>query len=146
MKSDRSSTAARRRGARFSPHDSPIRPREPRSRLAHVNSHRLLLVVALITALNAGGCASYQIGNQSLYRPDIRTVYVPMFESESYRRNLGERLTEAVIKEIESKTPYKVVHTPNADSVLSGRIVTETKRVIAKDDNNQPRDKVAQLT
>ena len=76
------------------------------------------------------GCAGYQIGNQSLYPLEIRTVYVPMFQSNSFRRNLGERLTEAVVKEIETKTPYKVVNDPNADSVLSGSIVEETKRVL----------------
>ena len=76
------------------------------------------------------GCAGYQIGNQSLYPPEIRTVYVPMFESNSFRRSLGERLTEAVVKEVEAKTPYKVVSNPNADSVLTGRIVEETKSVL----------------
>ena len=48
----------------------------------------------------------------SLYAPDVATVYVPMIDSDSYRRDLGERLTEAVVKEIELKTPYKVVNTP----------------------------------
>ena len=71
------------------------------------------------------GCAGYQIGNQSLYPPDIHTVYVPMFESKSFRRDLGERLTEAVAKEIELKTPFKVVNDPNADSVLTGRLCTK---------------------
>jgi hypothetical protein len=45
------------------------------------------------------GCAPYRMGVQSLYSCNIRTVYVPMFESDSFRRNLGERLTEAVQKE-----------------------------------------------
>lgn len=76
------------------------------------------------------GCAAYQIGNQSLYPAEIRTVYVPVFQSNSFRRNLGERLTEAVAKEIEARTPYKVVGDPNADSVLSGSIVGEGKRVL----------------
>ncbi len=76
------------------------------------------------------GCAGYQIGNVSLYPQEIRTVYVPVFQSDSFRRNLGERLTEAVVKEIEAKTPYKVVGEAKADSVLSGRIVSETKRVL----------------
>jgi hypothetical protein len=79
------------------------------------------------------GCAGYQVGNQSLYPPEIRTVYVPMFQSVSFRRDLGERLTEAVVKEIEKRTPYKVVTDPNADSVLSGRIVEETKHVLVPD-------------
>jgi hypothetical protein len=77
-----------------------------------------------------GGCAGYQIGNQSLYPQDIRTVYVPMFQSNSFRRNLGERLTEAVVKQIEATTPYKVVSESKADSVLSGRIVGEHKSVL----------------
>ena len=86
-----------------------------------------------LAALSLGGCAGYQIGNQSLYPLEIHTVYVPMFQSNSFRRNLGERLTEAVVKEIETRTPYKVVGDPDADSVLTGRIVAERKRVLVPD-------------
>ncbi|MEX0585839.1 MAG: LptE family protein [Pirellulales bacterium] len=82
--------------------------------------------------LTVFGCASYHVGTQSLYPADIYTVHVPVFDSESFRRHLGERLTEAVIKEIESTTPYKVVGNPAADSVLSGRIVEDRKRVLVE--------------
>jgi hypothetical protein len=87
----------------------------------------------LVLPLLLCGCAGYQIGNQTLYPLEIRTVYVPIFQSTSFRRNLGERLTEAVVKEIELKTPYKVVTDPNADSVLTGRIVGEHKSVLVPD-------------
>jgi hypothetical protein len=91
--------------------------------------------------LTLAGCAGYQLGNRTLYRTDIRSVYVPMFESDSLRRNLGERLTEAVVKEIETKTPFKVVSDPDlADSILTGRIVTERKAVAAENRNDEPRD------
>ena len=93
------------------------------------NSISLLFVFLPALAL-LGGCAGYQIGNQSLYPVNIRTVYVPMFQSASFRPYLGERLTEAVMKEIELKTPFKVVSDPNADSTLSGRIVGEGKEVL----------------
>jgi len=86
--------------------------------------------LAIFAVLLLSGCAGYQIGNKTLFPPEIRTVYVPMFQSGSFRRNLGERLTEAVVKEIEAKTPYKVVNDPTADSVLSGRIVEERKHVL----------------
>lgn len=86
------------------------------------------------------GCAGYQIGNRSLYRPDIRTVHVPIALSESYRRNLGEKLTEAVVKAIELKTPYKVVGPDEADSVLSLRLVSDSKRVLAENRFDEPRD------
>lgn len=103
--------------------------------------HSVLLGFVLCGFLAAvAGCASYQVGNWTLYPSHIRTVYVPIFESDSYRRHLGERLTEAVMKEIEAQTPYKVVGTPNADSVLTGRITSETKRVLVEDPFDDPRE------
>ncbi len=86
------------------------------------------------------GCAGYQIGNRSLYRCDIRTVHVPMFRSDSLRRYLGERLTEAVVKRIEDQTPMKVVGSDAADSILSGRIISETKKVVSETRYDDPRD------
>ena len=90
--------------------------------------------------LLAAGCTGYQIGTESLYSTDIRTVYVPTFQSVSFRRNLGERLTEAVIKEIELKTPYKVVGNPPADTILTGRIVGENKRLVVPSPVGGPRE------
>lgn len=96
--------------------------------------------VAALAVSGLAGCAGYQIGNHTLYPADIHTVYVPVFASHSFRRQLGERLTEAVIKEIELKTPYKVVGDPNADSILSGRITGETKRVLVENRFDEPRE------
>lgn len=86
------------------------------------------------------GCAGYHVGNASLFPADIHTVFVPMFESDSFRRDLGEQLTEAVCKEIESRGPMKVVGTPNADGVLTGRIVADTKHALFREPNNEARD------
>jgi hypothetical protein len=62
-----------------------------------------------------------------------------MIESDSFRRELGEQLTEAVVKEIELKTPFKVVGTPAADSILSARLVGDAKRVTVENRNDDPR-------
>lgn len=97
-----------------------------------------LVSSAGLTAL--GGCAAYRFGNATLYPADIETIYLPVFESDSFRRNLAEFLTEAIAKEIQLKTPYTVVGTPEADSVLSGRITTDTKRVIIEDPYDYPRE------
>ena len=59
----------------------------------------------LLCAISICGCQGYKLGSLDLYRPDIRTVYIPMIQSDSYRKGLGEQLTEAVVKEIEAKTP-----------------------------------------
>jgi hypothetical protein len=85
------------------------------------------------------GCAGYRMGADSLFPPNVRTVYVPMFESNSFRRNFGERLTEAVVKEIEGKSTMKVVGSPEADSVLTGRILSETKRIAVESPSDGPR-------
>ena len=87
-----------------------------------------------------GGCAPYRLGTESLYSCKIRTVYVPIFESGSYRRGLGERLTEAVQKEIEKRTPYKVVSSPDADSILTGKILTEMKGVSVETPTDEGRE------
>jgi hypothetical protein len=92
-----------------------------------------------IGMLSLAGCAGYQVGAGSLYAPDVTTVYVPMIDSDSYRRDLGERLTEAVIKEIELKTPYKVVSTPDADSILSARLITDTRHTLIENAFDDPR-------
>lgn len=97
------------------------------------------LLTMLLGSSLLSGCASYRMGNQSLYAPDIQTVYVPMIDTNSYRRDLGERLTEIVIKEIELKTPFKVVGTPDADSVLSVKMASDTKRVTIENQNDDPR-------
>lgn len=95
-------------------------------------------LVALL--LQLVGCAGYQVGTRTLYRPNIRTVHVPMFQSDSFRRNLGEQLTEAVCKQIEKVTPYKIVSSGKADTILNGRIVDLRKRVLAEDALDQPRN------
>ena len=89
--------------------------------------------------LIVAGCAGYQVGAGSLYAPDVTTVYVPMIDSHSYRRDLGERLTEAVCKEIELKTPYKVVGTPDADSILSATLISDTRRTLGENAFDDPR-------
>lgn len=100
---------------------------------------RRLILLPLLATLLGGGCACYQIGARTLYRPDIQTVYVPMFPSESFRKGLGERLTEAVVREIEATTPYKVVSPEMADSTLSGELISEQKSVVAENGLDEPR-------
>jgi hypothetical protein len=99
---------------------------------------RASLLLVLIVTLP--GCAGYQLGDRSLFRPDIRTVHVPVVQSESFRRYLGERLTEAVCKQIELRTPYKLVDADAADSVLNVRLVSDTKKVLNNNRFSEPRD------
>lgn len=96
-----------------------------------------LPLVALVCVFS--GCATYQFGNRTLYNPEIRTVHVPVIRNDTFRHQLGVQLTEALVKTIEERTPYKVVADPNADSTLTCRISNETKRVVAETANDDPR-------
>jgi len=93
-----------------------------------------------LSLIHFSGCAGYQLGQRSLFRPDIRTVHIPVVQSDSYRRYLGERLTEAVVKEVELRTPYKIVAADTADSVLSIRLVSDSKRILSNNRFSEPRD------
>lgn len=108
---------------------------------AWINSTAALLCASLLAAC---GCAGYQIGSQTLYPASIRTVFVPVFESDSFRRQLGERLTEAVAKRIEATTPLKVVGRPDADSILQGRLISERKVLVTESAFDEGRDNEVQ--
>ena len=88
------------------------------------------------------GClANYQFGARTLFPENIETVYVPVFASSSLRPQLGEELTEAVVKEIERRTPYKCPrHAPPADTALIGAIVSEQKHLLFEIPTGDPRE------
>lgn len=85
------------------------------------------------------GCAAYRFGPSSMFRPGIRTVHVPIVRNDTFRHDLGIRLSEALVSEIESRTPYKVTGDPNADSTLVCRVVGEYKRVLTETGTDDPR-------
>lgn len=96
----------------------------------------LALAVPLIAAV---GCAPYRFGNRTLFPPGIRTVHVPVVRNDTFRHDLGIRLTEAIVREIETRTPYKVTGDPAADSTLTVRVVGETKQVLTETADDDPR-------
>jgi len=106
---------------------------------------RRLPWLPVIALLAASGCAGYRFGNNTLYAPNVRTIYVPMVQSDSFRTtpavDIGERLTEAICKEIEKRTPFKIVGSEDgADSVLTARIVADTKRMVVESPTDQSRN------
>jgi hypothetical protein len=97
-------------------------------------------ITTLAVCLAAGaGCKAYQFGTPTMHRFEIRTIHVPIIESDSFRRYLGVRLTEAVVKEIELNTPFALASPERADSFLVARIRRDTKQVLAETANDDPR-------
>lgn len=103
--------------------------------------------IVCVLCLVLTGCIGlrYNVGNRSLFGQDVQTVYVPIFQTDDSRRDLAERLTEAVCKRIESRSPYKVVSRPTADSILEGKIVLREQYVTLLDRFGDPRQKTGTL-
>ncbi len=82
--------------------------------------------IAVLLACIAGGCMvggiqSYT--NDWLHPRDVSSVYVEMFDTRSFRRGHEYALTSAICKQIESRTPYKIVsNRDTADTILSGEL------------------------
>jgi hypothetical protein len=99
--------------------------------------HHVWASLALVTWLLVSSCG---YTTRPPYPSHIHTVYVPIFQSDDYRRGLEFQLTEAVVREIERSTPFKVVSSPEeADSILEGRIKFVEKDVRVENPDNEPR-------
>jgi hypothetical protein len=65
------------------------------------------------------------------YDCSIHTVRVPIFDNRTFRRGLEFDLTEAVVRDIQLHTPYRVVGFDQpADTELQGRIIIGTKGIL----------------
>lgn len=107
----------------------------------------LLVCFAAIAAAMLPGCGwngQFTVlgyTTQPNYDQSIRTVYVPIFGNQTFYRGWEFELTRAVIREIESKTPYKVASSPDgADSELIGNITRITKTLINANQLNEVRE------
>jgi hypothetical protein len=95
------------------------------------------------------GCGKPRGGysNEWLYPQNVESVYVEMFENESFRRGLEYELTDAVAKRIEAETPYKIVSDRDiADSVISGKIVSINENALTMErQTGRPLEKQASV-
>ena len=105
---------------------------------------RLAPCLAAVVCLAAIGGCGYSL--RAPFDPTIRTVYVPVFRSMSFRRDMNLQLTELVQKEIERRTPFKVVGSPEgADTILDGTVNFADKNLVVENPFNLPRQLTAMI-
>lgn len=106
---------------------------------------RLLVVACGLVAL--AGCAGD--GHFSIlgyttrpnYDANIRTVYIPIFKNTTWQRGVEFDLHRAVVREIEQKTPYKVISDRDrADTELTGEITAYGKGLVNRNQLNEVRE------
>jgi hypothetical protein len=106
-------------------------------------TRRDVLRVLALTLAGQAGCG-YSL--RAPYDTNVRTIFVPPFRSVSFRREVQLQLTELVQKEIEKRTPYKVVgNIEEADTILEGTINFADKNIMVENPSNLPRQLIATM-
>lgn len=86
------------------------------------------MMMVCLGLLVLAGCGYTQ---KELYPTEVRSVAVPIFSNRSYYPGVEFDLTEALIKELELRTPYKVVGGDAADTLLQGTITQVQQRTLS---------------
>jgi hypothetical protein len=94
--------------------------------------------VGLLLALLAAAGCGYTVG--APFSPEIRSVHVPLFNSGSNRRFLEYQLTEAVQKQIQQRSHFRLVKESDADTRLTGRIIDLRKNALGQTRNSDARE------
>lgn len=77
-----------------------------------------------------GGLSGYS--GETLFPTEISSVYVEMFENQSFWRGVEYELTDALAKRIEADTPYKIVSSRDrADSIINGQILSVGQSIVS---------------
>jgi hypothetical protein len=120
---------------------------------------RFVTTAAAVAGLAAAvGCQGgplsflgYRVGADALYDPNIQTVYVPTFSNRAFQtgpyRAIEVDLQRAVVREISTKTRFKVVSDPDrADTELQANVSGVTTSVLNRNQQNLTREAEVVLT
>ncbi len=99
---------------------------------------RIFARIGLIVVLFASAGCGYTVG--APFSPEIRSVHVPIFKSASNRRFLEYQLTEAVQKQILSRSHFRLVKESDADTLLTGKIIDLRKNALGQTENSDARE------
>jgi hypothetical protein len=120
-------------------------------------SRRRFLSLAALAPLAAVGCRGegmsifgYRLGADALYDPNIKTVYVPLFNNRAFQttpyRGFEVDVTQAVIREIGKTTSFRVTSDyEKADTELLGNVVAINKVLLNRNQQNQVREAEVQV-
>ena len=93
----------------------------------------------LALALVLAGCGYHQVGAAAHVPAGVQTLAVPIFTSKVQGYNTETAFTQAVVRELNTRTRYKVLTSgdgSSADAVLKGTILTETVSPLTYDSSS----------
>ena len=98
-----------------------------------------LLLVPLLLAGLLTGCGYHSVGSSAHLPPGVHTIAVPVFTTRAQAFHTEFAFTQAVIRELNSRTTYTVSNTdqdPAADATLRGVILTQTASPLTYDSSS----------
>lgn len=93
------------------------------------------VALAIVLSLAATGCGYHTAGKAVELPQNIRTIAIPGFASQSQTFRVEQVLTDAVVREFNARTQYRVVHDPHddADAVLKATVLSASATPLAYD-------------
>lgn len=93
-----------------------------------------LFTAVIVVALVAGSCGYHAAGTASRLAPDVKVLAVPIFINQTHTYHVETGLTAAVVRELNTRTKYQVVHSgKDADATLQGTVVSVEMAPVAYD-------------
>lgn len=100
---------------------------------------RALQTCAVALCLTMSGCGYHRLGSATHLPANVRSLAVPIFVSKVQGFNTEIAFTQAVVRELNTRTTYRVVTTgegSNTDAILKGTITSETVSPLTYDSSS----------
>jgi len=93
------------------------------------------LASTLIFILISTGCGYHRAGNAVELPQSIHSIAIPGFVSHSQTFRIEQLLTDAVVREFNARTQYRVIHEANgdADAVLKATVLSASANPLVYD-------------
>jgi outer membrane lipopolysaccharide assembly protein LptE/RlpB len=95
-------------------------------------------VVFACVPLSLAGCGYHTLGASTHIPASVRTLAVPIFTTRTQAYHTEMALTQAVIRELNTRTRYRIVNSESAeaDAVLRGTVLTQTSVPLTYDSSS----------
>jgi len=93
------------------------------------------IALALLLAFSSLGCGYHTAGHNIQLPQNVRTIAIPGFVSQTQTFRIEQLMTEAVVREFNTRTQFHIVHEDNADAdaVLKGVVLSASASPLAYD-------------
>ena len=92
-----------------------------------------VILLALLLSPVLAGCGYTA---KEIFPERYQTVAVPAFENRTFYRGVEFDLSEALVKQLEARTPYKVAPPKRADTMLQGTITDVSQNTLSRRDDS----------